>query len=115
MLDYGFANYQRVNIANKGDLLGESLPVHGGAADTVELALGSGLSMLLKNGQQSGLKLELSLPDYVDAPVQQGSVLGTVNVMLDGQVIAKLNCVAAVDVPRPGFIEGLYRILNNWR
>lgn len=115
MLDYGFANYQRVAIANKGDLLGENLPIHGGAADTVELALGSGLSMLLKNGQQSGLKLELSLPDYADAPIVQGDVLGMVNVLLDGQVIAKLNCVAAADVPRPGFIEGLYRILNNWR
>lgn len=115
MMDYGFANYQRVAVANKGDLLGESLPVHGGAADTVDLALGSGLSMLLKNGQQSGLKLELSMPDFVDAPVAQGDVLGMVNVLLDGQVIAKLNCVAAVDVPRPGFIEGLYRILNNWR
>ena len=115
MLDYGFANYQRVTIANKGDLLGESLPVHGGAADAVALALGSGLSMLMKNGQQSGLKLELSLPDYAEAPVQQGDILGTVNVLLDGQVIAKLNCVAAADVSRPGFIEGLYRILNNWR
>jgi len=115
MLDYGFANYQRVAIANKGDLLGESLPIHGGAADTVELALGSGLSMLLKNGQQSGLRLELALPEYADAPVNQWDILGTVNVLLDGQVIAKLNCVAAADVPRPGFIEGLYRILNNWR
>ena len=115
MLDYGFANYQRVTVANKGDLLGENLPVHGGAADTVELALGSGLSMLLKNGQKSGLKLELAMPEYVDAPVAKGDILGTVNVLLDGQVIAKLNCVAAVDVPRPGFIEGLYRILNNWR
>ena len=115
MLDYGFANYQRIAVANKGDLLGESLPVHGGAADSVDLALGGGLSMLLKNGQQSGLKLELSLPEYADAPVAKDDVLGTVNVLLDGQIIAKLNCVAAADVPRPGFIEGLYRILNNWR
>ena len=115
MLDYGFANYQRVTIANKGDLLGETLPVHGGAADMVELTLGSGLSMLVKNGQQSGLKLELSLPEYAEAPVMQGDVLGTVNVLLEGQVIARLNCVAAADVLRPGFIEGLYRILNNWR
>ena len=115
MLDYGFANYQRIAIANKGDLLGEQLPVRGGAADTVELALGGGLSMLLKNGQQSGLKLELNLPEAVEAPVAQGDVLGTVNVLLDGQVIAKLNCIAAADVPRPGFIEGLYRILDNWR
>ena len=115
MLDYGFANYQRLAIANKGDLLGESLPVRGGSADAVELALGSGLSMLLKNGQQSGLRLELSLPEYVDAPVQQGDIIGTVNVLMNDKVIAKLNCVAASNVPRPGFIEGLYRILENWR
>ena len=115
MLDYGFANYQRIAVANKGDLLGESLPVKGGAADSVELALGNGLSMLLKYGQQSGLRLELSLPEYVEAPVKQGDVVGSVNVLMDGRIIARLACVAAVDVPRPGFIEGLYRILNNWR
>ena len=115
MLDYGFANYQRIAIANKGDLLGETLPIHGGAADTVDLALGSGLSMLLKNGQQTGLKMELALPEYADAPIAKGDILGTVNVLLGGQVVAKLNCVAATDVPRPGFIEGLYRILHNWR
>lgn len=115
MLDYGFANYQRIAVANKGDLLGESLPVRGGATDTVELALGGGLSMLLKNGQQSGLRLELALPDHADAPIVRGDVLGMVNVLLDGQVIAKLNCVAAADVPRPGYIEGLYRIMEHWR
>lgn len=115
MLDYGFANYQRTVIANKGDLLGETIPVKGGSAEEVELMLGSGLSMLLRNGQQSGLKLELALPESVDAPIAAGDVLGTVRVLLDGQIVAKLNCVAADDVHRPGFIEGLYRILNNWR
>jgi hypothetical protein len=34
---------------------------------------------------------------------------------MDGQIIAKLNCVAAADVLRPGYIEGLIRILNHWR
>lgn len=115
MLDYGFATYQRTIIARKGDLLGETLPVKGGSSEEVELMLGSGLSMLLRNGQASGLSLELALPEHVDAPVLQGDVLGTVQVLLDGQVIARLNCVAAHDVPRPGFIEGLYRILDNWR
>lgn len=115
MLDYGFASYQRTTVANKGDLLGQTLPVKGGSAEEVELMLGSGLSMLLRTGQMSDLQLELALPESVDAPIAQGDVLGTVRVLLDGQVVAKLNCVAAADVPRPGFIEGLYRILNNWR
>ena len=115
MLDYGFATYRRVVIANKGDLLGQNVEVRGGSAESVPLALGSGLSMLLKNGQQSGLSLSVQLPESVDAPIAQGDVIGLVDVLLDGQVIAKLNCVAAQDVPRPGFIEGLLRILRNWR
>lgn len=115
MLDYGFAAYQRTVIARGGDLLGESLPVKNGSADRVELELGSGLSMLLKNGQSSQLKLEVSLPESVEAPVQEGDVLGIVQVLLDGQVIAKLNCVAAGDVPKVGWMEGLERILQNWR
>lgn len=115
MLDYGFATYRRVVIANKGDLLGQRLPVRGGSAEDVPLALGSGLSMLLRNGQQSGLSLSVQLPERVDAPIAQGDVLGIADVLLDGQSIAKINCVAAQDVPRPGFIEGLMRILRNWR
>ena len=115
MLDYGFGSYQRTVIARKGDLLGETLHVRGGSSEEVELMLGSGLSMLLRNGQAAGLKMELALPEEAQAPVQKGDVLGTVRVLLDGQVVAKLNCLAAGDVPRPGFIEGFYRILDNWR
>ncbi|MBQ8655142.1 MAG: D-alanyl-D-alanine carboxypeptidase [Clostridia bacterium] len=115
MLDWGFKTYQRTVIARKGDLLGQTLPVTGGSAEEVELMLGSGLSMLLKNGQAAGLSLELKLPESVAAPVAKGDVLGTAQVLLDGRIIARLNCLAAADVPRPGFIEGLYRILDNWR
>lgn len=115
MLDYGFNTYQRTVVARKGDRLGQTLPVRGGSAEEVELMLGSGLSMLLKNGQASGLTLELSLPEYVSAPIVQGDVLGTAQVLLNGKIVARLNCLAASDVPRPGFIEGLYRIMNNWR
>lgn len=74
MLDYGFATYRRVVIANKGDLLGQNVEVRGGSAESVPLALGSGLSMLLKNGQQSGLSLSVQLPESVDAPIVQGDV-----------------------------------------
>lgn len=115
MLDYGFNTYQRTVIARKGDLLEQTLPVKGGAAETVDLMLGSGLSMLLKNGQHSDLTLEIALPEYLTAPVTKGDVVGTVSVLLNQQLIARLNCLAAHDVPRPGFIEGLYRILHNWR
>lgn len=115
MLDYGFAAYHRTTVANKGDLLGMTIPVRGGSTDEVSLSLGSGLSMLLKKGRENALSIQLALPESVDAPIEKGDVIGVAEVLMDGQVIARLNCVAAGAVPRPGFIDGLYRILNTWR
>ncbi len=115
MLEYGFATYQRATIARKGDALGEQLKVNRGSAESVDLLLGSGLSMLLRNGQASQLKMELVIPESIDAPVEAGQVVGFVRVLLGETVVAKLNVVAASAVPLPGFIEGFFRIINAWR
>jgi serine-type D-Ala-D-Ala carboxypeptidase (penicillin-binding protein 5/6) len=115
MLDYGFATYRRVTIAREGDLLGQQVQVTRGSQDTVDTALGSGLSMLLKVGQEKQLAMEVELPETVQAPVRKGDTLGTVRVLLDGKVVAKLNCVAAQDVRLPSFLEGFIKILDTWR
>ncbi len=114
MLDYGFATYRRVTIAREGDLLGQQLQVTRGSQDTVDTALGSGLSMLLKVGQEKQLAMEVELPESVQAPVLKGDTLGTVRVLLDGKVVAKINCVAAHDVRMPSFLEGFIKILDTW-
>ena len=115
MLEYGFATYQRTTIARKGDALGEQLKVNRGSAESVDLLLGSGLSMLLRNGQASQLKMELVIPESINAPVEAGQVVGFVRVLLGETVVAKLNVVAASAVPLPGFVEGFFRIINAWR
>ncbi len=115
MLDYGFATYRRITIAREGDLLGQQVPVTRGSRDMVDTALGSGLSMLLRSGQEKQLAMEVELPESVQAPVLKGDTLGTVRILLDGKVIARLNCVAAQDVRLPGFLEGFIKILDTWR
>ena len=115
MMDYGFANYHRVQVAQKGDLVGAQVPVKLGARDAVDAALDSGLSLLLRNGQQSQLSFETHLPEFLTAPVEAGEPLGTVRVLLAGQPIAELPAVAAQSVRLPGLLEGFFRLLENWR
>ena len=115
MLDYGFANYKRVTVLTKGDRLGQRVPVRLGMADEVEAAVGRGMSMLLKPGQEKQLALEVELPAEVPAPVHAGDTLGMIRVKLDGNVIARLPAVAAEDVGMPGLLEGFFRVLDNWR
>ena len=115
MLDYGFANYARSTVAQKGDWLGMQVPVKLGARDAVDAALGSGLSLLLRNGQQNQLSFETHLPEFLTAPVEAGEPLGTVQVLLAGRPIAELPAVAAQSVRLPGLLEGFFRLLENWR
>ena len=115
MLDYGFANYKRVTVLNRGDRLGQTVRVKLGLQDTVESAAGRGMSMLLRPGQEKQLSLEVELPDEVQAPVNKGDTLGVVRVKLDGNVIARLPAVAATDVGMPGLLEGFLKVFENWR
>lgn len=115
MMDYGFATYSRTQVATKGDLTGVQVPVTMGARESVDVALGGGLSMLLRTGQEAKLSFETTLPESIAAPIEAGAEIGTVRVLLDGQIVAELPAVAATEVRLPGFLEGFWRLFENWR
>ena len=115
MMDYGFSAYSLTPVARAGDLIGVQVPVKMGARDSVDAALGSGLSVLLRSGQQNQLSFETSLPEFMTAPVKAGEPLGTVRVLLAGKRIAELPAVAAQEVRLPGMLEGFFRLWENWR
>lgn len=115
MMDYGFATYARTPIAQAGDLIGQSVPVKLGARESVDVALGKGLTMLLRSGQKNQLRFEADLPKELTAPVRAGQEIGTVRLLLDDQVVAQLPAVAAQEARLPGLLEGVFRLIENWR
>lgn len=115
MLEYGFSAYQRTQVIAAGDLTGYQLPVKRSSRDTVDIAVGKGLSMLLRPGQAEKLRVELTLPESIQAPMAAGSEVGTARVLLDGAVVAVLPAVLAQDARLPGYLEGLQRIREQWR
>lgn len=115
MLDHGFANYKRVTVLHRGDRLGQRVKVKLGMQDEVEIAAGSGVSMLLRPGQEKQLSLEVELPAEAQAPIREGDALGLVRVKLGDEVIAKVPAVAASGVGMPGLLEAFLRLFANWR
>ena len=86
-----------------------------GAKDQVDVAVGSGLTLLLRSGMKDQLSFEAELPESITAPVRAGDSLGNVWVLLSGKRIAQLPAVAAQDVRLPGMLEGFVRLFENWR
>ena len=95
MMDYGFSAYALTPVAQEGDWIGVQVPVTLGAKEQVEAALGSGLSLLLRSGQQSQLSFETHLMESVAAPVRAGDVIIAGILGTDSDVIATKDVAAA--------------------
>lgn len=114
LLEYGLNTYKRVQIISSDELTGYTVPVRYGSKEEVKIASGKGLSMLLKDGQEKQLSVEMSLPESISAPLQKGEEIGTIVVLINNQKIAEIPAVLAEDARLPGYVESLYRILNSW-
>ena len=115
MMDWGFSTYAREEICKTGDLTGLSLPVKLGRKEAVDVAIGKGLSLLLQTGDKAGITLHCTLPETLTAPVEKGQEVGQVHILLHGEVIAALPAVAAEAVPLPGMLDGITRLIDNWK
>ncbi len=115
ILEYGFGAYRLFNVCQAGDKLNMQVGVTRGGTDLVDAAVGEALTLLVKRGEESGVTLEVALPESVQAPIQRGDALGEIRVLKDGQKIATLPAVAASDVGLPGYLEALLRLLAGWR
>jgi len=114
MLDYGFANYRLYPVAQKGTKIKGQIPVNGGRPDGVSLVLDDDLTLLVSKGQEQEIQLTPKLPAAVDAPVELGQHIGTVQVILDGRTLAELNVIAASSSEIKGLGSGFRRIWAHW-
>ncbi len=114
MMDYGFANYRRYPVTERGARVRGELPVVGGSADTLALELDQDLTLLLRRGEEQSVKLQANLPEQAIAPVQKGEHIGSVDVLVGERVVAQVLVVAAEDIGRQSMLDGLRRVLEQW-
>ncbi len=114
MMDYGFANYRRYPVTEKGAKVRGALKVVGGSEETVELMLDEDLTLLLLRGDEQKISLSANLPEYINAPVQKGQYVGSVDVLLGDRVVGQVDITAAQSVSRQSFLDGLEQVLDLW-
>jgi len=107
LFSWGFANYESAVVQNAGGVLATP-KVWFGKGDLVKAGLANDLAVTLPRGQKDQLKTELAMNPEVDAPIAKGQVLGKVNVVLDGKVIASQPLVAMEPVEEANFFVRLW-------
>ena len=114
MLEYGFSGYRLFTPVQAGDLLGMDVAVRMGVKDSVPVASGAGVSLLLRKGEEKTVSLEAALADSVTAPVGTGDLLGEIRVRQGDEVVAVLPAIAGDSSPLPGMVASLLRIRDRF-
>ena len=113
LMDYGFANYEVVNLDKKGDLVG-NISVKKGTKLRVSAAYGSDTSVLVAKGEKGKVEKEIVLVPGLTAPVVTSQKVGDIIYKIDNNEVGRFDLVANEGVNRISFGSLFTRLVLRW-
>ena len=111
LLEFGFDNFSRQTILDGSSLDFPEVSVTLSKTDYVTVRPAASLSATLPNDiDPAAFQRQLDLPESVEAPLEEGQVLGTVTLTYNGQEYGKVDLVANSSVERSELRYRLDRI-----
>ena len=107
LLTYGFRFFETRTFYQKGAELAQA-DVWKGASRQVKAGLAEDLTLTLPKGQLEKLQAGMTLNPQLIAPIQQGDVIGKVEVKLGEQVVHSADLVALEAVEEGGLLRRLW-------
>ena len=99
LLNYGFAAYTLLPVVPESPL--PAVPVTLGARRQVQAGLPQGSVLLLEKNRANALTQSLTLSEAVEAPVEQGDTLGSLDLFTaDGTLLSSLPLLAGESIAR---------------
>lgn len=86
LLDYGFSKFEYVKYSNKGDIA-QNITVEKGISNNVDVIFSSDAGTLIPKGQSSNITTTINLPDTIQAPIEEGQILGNVTYSFGDEVL----------------------------
>lgn len=111
LLDYGFANYSFQDVEADTSAFAD-IPVKKGVSRLVKLEANETFPVLLKKGEEGGIKQTVTLEQELVAPVKKGDIVGYVHIYLQDEEIGVIPITAANTVEKLTFFVCLGRLLK---
>lgn len=115
LLNYGFANYQIYkDTDSEREKLGP-IPVKAGVETTVMPVYEGDFSFLLMNGESlSSIEKKLELPEELQAPIDEGEVLGTLSYHHGNKKLGEIKILAEKAVEAAKYSDYVKRVWLAW-
>jgi serine-type D-Ala-D-Ala carboxypeptidase (penicillin-binding protein 5/6) len=106
LLNWGFRQFETLALKEPDQIVAEPR-IWKGREKTLPIGVSETFFVTIPRGSQDNLRIEISLPDGIEAPVEAGQQLGEMHVALDGEKLATRPLIAMESVPRGGFFRVL--------
>lgn len=113
LLNWGFRFFETHRLYDAGEELATQR-IWKGRANELRMGLAEPLLVSTGRGKYDQLQPSMDLPATLVAPIEEGQVIGTVRVKLDGEVVAERPLVALEAVERAGFFKRLWHEFLMW-
>ena len=112
LLNYGFANYERVTIEIPAELITEVRVIKGYESTLLPEVRGVG-QITLRAGERKKIETEVELPADVEAPVEENQIIGTLRLKIGDEIIKEYPLVSAGEVRKLTFLDVLERFFKS--
>lgn len=106
LLTFGFRFFETHKMFN-GNTAVTNARVWKGKHPEVQLGVANDFYATIPNGQAKNIRTDIKLNDSIAAPIVKGNTYGTVNVMLNNQVLASAPLIALTDDPKGGLLRNV--------
>lgn len=111
LLDYGFANYDSVKLAEKGEPMG-TVVIEKGTPNLVNAVAPEDISVLVNKGEKDTIKGELVFKNSISAPIAIGDQLGEMVIYKKDKEIARYPVVAEENVKKASLMQIYLRMIK---
>lgn len=113
LLDYGFSKFEYIKYSNKGDIA-QNVTVEKGITDNVNVIFNSDAGTLIPKGQSSNITTTINLPDKIQAPIEDGQIIGNVIYSFGDQTLGSVDLIAANSIPKLNLGNMMASVLDKW-
>lgn len=103
LLDYGFSNYDSIEIGKKGDVVG-TFPIEKSDKNYIDLILYRDVYSLITKDKKGKVEKKIVYKEGIKAPLLEGEPIGELVVLIDGKEVEKIDLVAKNDVNNASLI-----------
>ncbi|MCF6096750.1 D-alanyl-D-alanine carboxypeptidase [Thermovorax subterraneus] len=111
LINYGFDNYELKKLASK-DSVYAAVPVKGGIVKKAVAVAGEDVTLPLSEKEK--VRINISVPPFIQAPVYKNQVLGEIQIYVDSTLIYSAPLVSIYDIRKKSLFDNFYKMIKIW-